>query len=148
MTTPWPKARKNLEFTSQIQVFPGLRPRGGQTRKRPIQFLRIFLLLFLTMVEERWSACFNVVLALKFTICSQWQIIPLKLVKLLMCIYFSLRGLQTSNCANIINVRKNRLEFIQAVTSKWFLEKLKILSNNFVFFFFPRRPKLGCKCFC
>ena len=70
MTTPWPKARKNLEFTSQIQVFPGLRPRGGQTRKRPIQFLRIFLLLFLTMVEERWSACFNVVLALKFTICS------------------------------------------------------------------------------
>ena len=30
MTTPWPKARKNLDFASQIQVFPCLRPRGGQ----------------------------------------------------------------------------------------------------------------------
>ena len=32
ITTPWPKARKKREFASQIQVFPGLRPRGGQIR--------------------------------------------------------------------------------------------------------------------
>ena len=30
MTIPWPKAEKNHEFALQIQVFPGLQPRGGQ----------------------------------------------------------------------------------------------------------------------
>jgi hypothetical protein len=30
MTTPWPKAKKKIEFPSEIHFFLGLRPRGGQ----------------------------------------------------------------------------------------------------------------------
>ena len=29
LTTPWPKARKNLNLRSKFWIFPGLRPRGG-----------------------------------------------------------------------------------------------------------------------
>ena len=39
MTTPWAKARKNLEFASQIQVFPGICPRGGQNMQTCSNFL-------------------------------------------------------------------------------------------------------------
>ena len=34
---PLAEDQKNLEFASQIQVFPGLRPKGGQNRQNPAQ---------------------------------------------------------------------------------------------------------------
>ena len=34
MTTPWPKAKKKIEFPSEIHFFLGLRPRGGQTMSK------------------------------------------------------------------------------------------------------------------